>query len=81
MRWTCMAIGIIIAFIAEIASPWPQFITIKASQILADPLVAGDVVLSNLVKVAFVIIAYVLFPALGAGIGYFIGFIWERKVM
>ena len=81
MRWTCMAVGIILAFIAEIASPWPQFILNKAGDIVTDAVVASDSVLPTLVKVSFVIIAYIIFPALGAGIGYFVGFIWERKVM
>jgi len=80
MRWMCLVIGIVIAFIAEIASPWPQFMLRKADEIAADTVVASDIVLPTLIKVAFVILAYVIFPALAAGIGYVVGFILERKV-
>ena len=80
MRWMCTIIGIIIAFIAEIASPWPQFMFNKADKIVADAVVAGDSVLPTLVEVIFFILAYVIFPVIAAGIGYFAGLIWERKV-
>ena len=80
MKWICMGGAVIVALIAELISPWPQFILDTADRVLADPLVANDIVLPTLVKVFFPLVAYMLFPAVAAGIGYFAGVLWERKI-
>ena len=80
MKWVCMVMGILFCLIVELMSPWPQFILGVADKLQADPAVASDIMLPTLVVIFSLLLAYALFPAIGAGIGYLVGLVWERKL-
>ena len=78
-KWICIAIGSLLGLIGELASPWPQFVMDLSEKMLVNPVVAKDIVLPTLVRVSTPVIAYVLFPVFGGGLGHIAGYLLERR--
>ena len=72
--------GSLVGLIGELMSPWPTFIDDTARRIFNDPFVASDPVLPTLITISAPLIAYALFPAIGFGLGYFSGWVLERRM-
>jgi len=80
MKLMCTIVGCLIVLIVVIVSPWPHLVFDVASKIQALPEAADDVVYHTIVKVISVAVAYVLFPLLGAALGYLVGYILVRRL-
>ncbi len=79
MKWICTIMGGSVVLVGVILSPWPKFILGMANEILRVPEAADDIVFQNIIKVSVAVVTFVLFPAFGSGLGYIIGYFWERK--
>jgi len=72
--------GSLVGIIGELMSPWPAFIFDTAREMYNDPFVAVDPVLPTLITISAPVVAYVLFPVFGFGLGYFSGWVLERRM-
>ncbi|MFC1989160.1 hypothetical protein ACFLVW_01125 [Chloroflexota bacterium] len=79
MKWICTIVGSVIVLVGIILSPWPEFILDVANEVLRVPEAADDIVFHNIVKVLAAVVTYVFFPAFGGGLGFVLGYFWERK--
>ena len=79
MKWICTIIGSLIVLAGVILSPWPKFILDVANEILIVPDAADDIIFHNIIKVLAATATYVPFSLFGGGVGYVIGYLWERK--
>jgi len=79
MKLISTIVGMLIVLVIVIFSPWPEFISGVANELLAIPESTGDIVWEYLLKSFTVAVGYLLFPALGGVIGLITGYLINRR--
>lgn len=80
MKWICSLIGSLVGIIGEVISPWPAFITDTARTMSNNPVISDDPIARTLITMVGFIVAYIIFPSLGFGLGYLSGWILQRRI-
>ena len=79
MKLICTVVGMLIVLVIVILTPWPEYISGVADEMMALPEAAGDIVWEYVLKAFTVGVGYMLFPLIGGVIGFITGYLINRR--